>query len=96
MKINDILASAYTSLINICRDTRVINEGKTCDDYINDVVLQALRKYRNKNVEWEEGYEYLTSNIYLELYFSKKRPRPIEFVGGLGDLPIITEEGDLN
>lgn len=73
MKINDIVSSAYTDLLKNVKNNNVIAEGKTASDLLNDIILQSLRHFKNKDVSWEIGYKYLKDNFFLELYFSPKR-----------------------
>lgn len=73
MKIGEVVDSAYTFLLSNCRNNNVISEGRTAEDILNDIVLQGLRKYKNSDTSWENAFNYLKDNFFLELYFSPKR-----------------------
>ena len=73
MKINDIVSSAYSEFCGLIVNNMVISEGRTAEDLINDCMFQGLRKFKNKDVTWEDGYQYLKDTVFTELYFSKKR-----------------------
>lgn len=74
MKIADILSKYYDELYGMLRDKeRCIAETKTDEDYLQDVCLTALRKYKDAEVDEEEGKEYLIKSLLMMLKFKQKR-----------------------
>lgn len=74
MKIEDIIEKYYEHFYNkIVRHNKVISQGRTPEDLLNDVCLTALRKYKNKEIDENEGYNYLKKTLYMENIFQYKR-----------------------
>lgn len=77
MKINDIITKYFLELKSKCHnDDRVISMGRTSEDVLQDVCLTAVRKYRNKDVNEQEGLTYLLKTLFYELKFQRNRVDP--------------------
>lgn len=76
MTINDIIGKHYNKLYSICvNDNKVISQGRTPEDILNDVCLTALRKYKHNEIEESEGLGYLKKTIYTEKHFQYQRKK---------------------
>lgn len=94
MKINDIITSAYPHFYGECRTNNVISESRTSFDILQDIILQTLRHFKNKNVSWEDGFKYIGDSFHLELFFSVKRRGKIIGVEKITDYERNMIEGD--
>lgn len=53
----------------------VIEDSRTSEDLFSDAMLTALRKYKDKDIDEQEGYEYIRKTLLTEFFFSKKRKK---------------------
>lgn len=51
----------------------MISECKTDEDHLQDVCLMALKVWKDKDVEEEEGLNYLIKSLLMALKFKRKR-----------------------
>lgn len=70
---NQIIASAYTYLHKSCKNNNILYAGKTSEDILNDIVLQTVRHFKNKQMTWDNTFNYMKDTFFLELHFSPKR-----------------------
>ena len=47
--------------------------NRTPEDLLNDVCLTALRKFKDKDIEEQEGLDYLKKTLYTESIFQYNR-----------------------
>ena len=81
MTINTIIEKHYSELQSMCWDTdKTISQSKTSDDVFQDVIVTALKKYRNKEIDEEEGLKYIKDNFCLEMHFQPKREDKVKIV----------------
>lgn len=74
MLINEIITKHYDKLYRYAvNNNKVISQGRTPEDILNDVCLTAMRKYKLDDIEEEEGLHYLKRNIYNEKKFQYQR-----------------------
>ena len=74
MTINDVLTKHYDKLYKISvKHNKVISQGRTPEDLLNDVCLTALRKFKDKDIEEQEGLDYLKKTLYTESIFQYNR-----------------------
>lgn len=74
MTIANIISSYYNELKSMCRDKeRIVSEGRTDEDWLNDICLTALKKYRDTEIDEDEGKEYLKKNLLMSLMFKYKK-----------------------
>lgn len=77
MKINDVIAKHYQDLKWKCHnDDRVISMSRTSEDVLQDVCLTALRKFKAKEIDENEGVMYLQKTLWFELKFQINRIDP--------------------
>lgn len=88
MKINDILEKHYNTLKKEVNGELVISQGRTTEDILQDVCITALRKYKNQDIEEEEGLAYLKKTLFTEKHFSwnRKKGEMILFTDTLPDI----------
>lgn len=74
MLINDVISIYYKKLYNsVVYHNKVISQGRTPEDLLNDVCLTALRKFGTNEIEEDEGLGYLRKTLYNETHFQYNR-----------------------
>ena len=74
MTIAEIITKYYGEFKKILKDPdRMVAEGKTDEDYLQDVCMTALKKYKNRDIDELEGAEYLFKNLRMEMKFKYHR-----------------------
>lgn len=72
MKIAEIINKHYAEFRSMVRNTdRVVEQGKTYEDILQDAFLTCLKK--KKDFTDEEGFEYVKRTILMEFKFAPKR-----------------------
>lgn len=76
MLISEIITKHYDKLYKYCvNDNKVISQGRTPEDILQDVCVTALRKFGNEDIEEETGLGYLKKTIYTEKHFQYSRKK---------------------
>lgn len=76
MTINDVIVKHYKALYDASvSDNKVISQGRTPEDILQDVCITAIRKYKNKEIEEEEGLSYLKKTLFTEKHFQYRRKK---------------------
>ena len=75
MKINDIITKYYDTLRKEVNGELVISQSRTSEDILQDICLTAMRKYKNQDIEEEEGLSYLKKTLFTEKHFSWNRKK---------------------
>lgn len=89
MTINSVITKYYPTLKTYCKnDDVVISLGRTSEDVLQDVCVTAIRKYKEKDIEEEEGISYLKKTLFTELHFQypRKKGEIIIFTDTLPDI----------
>lgn len=74
MNIRDIIQKHYDKLYRKCvSHNKVISQGRTPEDLLNDVCFTAIRKFGDTDIIEEEGLIYLKKTLYNENIFQYKR-----------------------
>lgn len=74
MTINDVITKHYDKLYKYCvTDNKVISQGRTPEDILQDVCITALKKFGDENIEEDTGLGYLKKTIYTEKHFQYSR-----------------------
>lgn len=74
MTINDIITKHYNKLYNsVVKHNKVISQGRTPEDLLNDVCLTALRKFKQDDITEEDGLSYLKKTLFTESKFQYNR-----------------------
>ena len=53
----------------------VIEDSRTTEDLFDDAMLTALKKYKDKDVDEAEAYEYIRKTLLTEWFFAPKRKK---------------------
>ena len=70
----DIISKYYSQLYGMLREKEsLISECKTDEDHLQDVCLMALKVWKDREVEEEEGKAYLLKSLLMALKFKRKR-----------------------
>lgn len=90
MTIKEIIEKYYNSLLCQCSCDKVISQGRTECDILQDVCVTAIRKYKEKTIEEEEGLSYLKKTLFTEKHFqySRKKGEIVIYVENLADLGV--------
>lgn len=74
MTINDVVSKYYNKLYNsVVKHNKVISQGRTPEDLLNDVCLTALRKFGDEDIEEIDGLNYLKKTLFTENHFQYNR-----------------------
>lgn len=74
MTIGEIITKHFNEFSGMVKNTDiVIEEGNTYEDIFQNVMMTALKKYKGKEVDENEGLEYIKKTFLLEVFFSPKR-----------------------
>lgn len=92
MKIDKIVEKHYDEFKKMSlRPDNVVSGGKTSDDVLSDIIYTALKKYKGKEIEEEEGVVYIRKSFLNEIRFQYKRLK-MEKVVLMTSLPDIEDE----
>lgn len=83
MTINDIISKWYNTLKKEVNGELVISQSRTTEDILQDVCITAMRKFKDNEIEEEEGLSYLKKTLYTEKHFSWNRKA--------GDILVFTD-----
>jgi DNA-directed RNA polymerase specialized sigma24 family protein len=73
MTINEIITNHYDELHAYCSSDKVISLSKTEEDILQDVLVTAMKKFKDKEITEREGMDYLKLTLYNEQLFQKAR-----------------------
>ena len=73
MTIREIIDSNYYYLHNFCSSDKVISLSKTEEDILHDVLITAMRKFKDKDISEQEGMSYLKLTLYNEQLMQTRR-----------------------
>ena len=85
MTIKDIITKHYDKLHSYCRADKTISLGKTEEDIMHDVLITAMRKFKDNQIDEIEGLRYIKKTMYSEQLFQKPRQK-LDIMVMLGDL----------
>lgn len=63
MKISEIITRHYSELRRMVSTNKVVSQSKTEEDFLQDACLTALGKFKDKDIDEEEGMDYLRKTI---------------------------------
>lgn len=70
MEIREIITKHYEELKSMCRKTNVVVSCyRTSEDIFQDVMVMALKKYKERDLSEQEGVDYLKKSLVMEFYF---------------------------
>lgn len=73
MTIKSIIETHYNYLHNFCTVDKVISLSKTEEDILHDVLITAMRKFKDKDITEAEGMSYLKLTLYNEQLMQTRR-----------------------
>jgi len=75
MTISEIISKNYDRLHNHCIADVAVSQSRTEEDILNDVCVTALRKFKDNDIDEEEGMQYLWRNLAMERHFQYNRKK---------------------
>ena len=79
MRIAEVIEKHYPTFRKMCkRKHTVLNEHLTSEDILQNVMLMAVNKFKDKEISEDEGYDYIKRSLAMELFFNKKKVNDIE------------------
>lgn len=74
MTINEIIDKNYDCFYKMLPyPNKEIYDGLTMEDIFHNVLVTAINKFENSEIEEKEGFEYVKKTLLMEILFSKKR-----------------------
>lgn len=74
MGIQEIISSRYRDLSKLLKNTdTIVISGLTFDDIMHNVLITQLKKYGEKQLDPDDGYELLKHAILTEFLFLPKK-----------------------
>lgn len=74
MTIKEAIDKWYRHFIAFAKNTdTLVYNGRSTDDIVHDMMLMALRKWGEDNVDGQVLYDYLQKSIAMQLKLSKKK-----------------------
>lgn len=74
MTMNEAIAKWYSHFIAFAKNTdTIVTDGWSRDDVVHDMLLMALRKYGDADVEEKELYDYLQKTVAMQLKLVNKK-----------------------
>lgn len=73
MTIRTIIENHYSQLHNYCTSDKVISLSKTEEDILHDVLITAMRKFKERDITEDEGMSYLKLTLYNEQLMQTRR-----------------------
>ena len=88
MNIREIIDSHYNELLNDCNCDKVISQGRTECDILQDVCITAIRKFKEKEIDEDEGLSYLKKTLFTEMHFqfARKKGEIIIYTDNIQDI----------
>lgn len=75
MTIKEIIDKHYDELHSYCSADKVVSLSKTEEDILQDVLVTAMRKFKDKDISEKEGMDYLKLTLYNEQHFQMARKK---------------------
>lgn len=74
MTINDIINKHYNEFYALCKNKDIaVAFSKTSEDVLHDIIFRAMNKFKNKEIDYDFGYNYLRRNIINQLRFQNNK-----------------------
>jgi len=75
MNIRKVIELHYDELHEFCSSDVVISQSRTEEDILQDVLITAMRKFKNKEIEEDDGMSYLKKTLWNEQHFQMARKK---------------------
>lgn len=73
MNVNDVITKHYDELHKYVSNNVVISLSNTEEDILHNVLITAMNKYKNDEVEEAECLAYIKKTLYYEQKFQQKK-----------------------
>lgn len=74
MTVDEIISQRYQDLQKLLKNTdTIVYEGLTYDDILNNVLITQLRKFKDQDLDPEEGFEAIKRAVLTEFLFLPKK-----------------------
>jgi hypothetical protein len=74
MTVDEIISQRYQDLQKLLKNTdTIVYEGLTYDDILNNVLITQLRKFKDTDLDPEEGFEAIKRAVLTEFLFLPKK-----------------------
>lgn len=74
MTVDEIISQRYQDLQKLLKNTdTIVYEGLTYDDILNNVLITQLRKFKDQDLDPEEGFETIKRAVLTEFLFLPKK-----------------------
>lgn len=71
--INEVISKHYNELREKVNADVVVSMGRTGEDILQDVCVTAMRKFKDKQIDEDEGLGYLKKTLFTEQHFQLAR-----------------------
>lgn len=79
MTINEIIEKYHEKLFSMVkRRDVVVSLNQTSEDVYQNVIVTAIKKYRDTDIDEMEGYRYLEKSLKAELHYQYNKISTIE------------------
>lgn len=95
MTIGEIITKHFMEFSGMVRNQdRVIEDSRTSEDLFSDAMLTAMKKYKDKDVDETEAYDYIRKTLLTEWFFAPKRKKRdiLVFTDAPVNIPVYPEE----
>jgi len=88
MTIREVIDKHYQELLDECSCDKVISQGRTECDILQDVCVTAMRKFKEKEIDEDEGLSYLKKTLFTEMHFqfARKKGEIIIYTDNIQDI----------
>ena len=74
MTISEILSKHYNEFLDICTKKDIaLYGGKTSEDLLSECCLTLLKKYKNKELDEQDGIDILKKSFLEKCFFAYKK-----------------------
>ena len=87
MKISEVIERNYEDLLERCRKYNSIEETREPEDVLHDIIITAITKFKDEDIDEEEAIHYLKRSLYFEskFYFSRDKIHYVPLEGDYAD-----------
>lgn len=95
MKIDEIISKYYDELHIYWTGNTIVSELNTDEDTYHNILLMALRKFKDKDITEKEGLDYLKISLCEEKFFRyKRRSKEVYITENLDEVLSLKIEDD--
>ena len=76
MTVSEVITKYFTVFSGMVRNQdKVIEDSRTSEDLFDDAMYTAMKKYKDKDVDETEAYDYICKTLLTEWFFAPKRKK---------------------